>query len=539
VLLRRRAGRRRYSLALTVGVLLAKTVQATKVRGSSHSGLISMRKVSSAIDPIIAVDRKAPEPLHRQIYDGYRAAIISGALHPGQRVPSTRGLAEELGISRIPVLSAYAQLLAEGYFQSRVGTGTAVSQSLPDHGVSPELRSVRVPAGRRASGSIAKQPSPPGPIANAPWRRGWGAFGVGQVASEQFPFQVWNSLVTRHCRRASAEYLDYGDPMGLKSLREAIAMYLRTARGVRCEAEQVMVVSGSQQALDICTRALLNAGSRVWMEEPGYRFARRVFALNDCRVVPVPVDDEGLNVAAGIRRCGKAQAALVTPSHQYPLGFTMSASRRLQLLDWAESARAWILEDDYDSEYRYESMPIPSLQGLDRNARVIYIGTFSKVLFPSLRLGYLVIPSELVERFHGVRLAMDIGPATFSQAVLADFIREDHFSRHIRRMRLTYRERRNALLASLRSSLGSRVEVTGEQAGMHLCVLLNGICDRDIAQRAALAKLWLVPLASSYMSGKGFREGFILGFGSTRPEEMPSAVEKLRVALRSKQTAAA
>ena len=492
-----------------------------------------MKKVSSAIDPIITVDRKAPAPLHRQIYDRYRAAIVSGALRPGQRVPSTRGLAAELGISRIPVLSAYAQLLAEGYFESRVGTGTAVSQSLPDHDVSPEPSSLRVSAGRRVPGSLAKHPSLAGPIANPPWRRGWGAFGVGQVAFEQFPFQVWNSLVTRHCRRASVEYLDYGDPMGLKSLREAIALYLRTARGVRCEAEQVMIVSGSQQALDICTRALLNAGSQIWMEEPGYRFARDVFALNDCRVVPVPVDDEGLNVAVGIRRCGKAQAALVTPSHQYPLGFTMSASRRLQLLDWAESARAWILEDDYDSEYRYESLPIPSLQGLDRNGRVIYIGTFSKVLFPSLRLGYLVIPSELIKRFHGVRLAMDIGPAAFSQAVLADFIREDHFSRHIRRMRLSYRERRNALLANLRSSLGSRVEVTGEQAGMHLCVFLNGIGDREIAQRAALAKLWLIPLSSSYVSGKGSRQGFILGFGSTSPEQMPGAVEKLRVALGS------
>ena len=249
----------------------------------------SMRKVSSAIDPIITIDRRAPEPLHRQIYDGYRAAIVSGGLHPGQRVPSTRGLAAELGISRIPVLSAYAQLLSEGYFQSRVGTGTAVSQSLPDRAVAAESRSVRNPAASRVPGSLAKHPSLPDSIANAPWRRGWGAFGVGQVAFEQFPFQVWNSLVTRHCRRSSVEYLDYGDPMGLRSLREAIAIYLRTARGVRCDADQVMIVSGSQQALDICARALLDAGSRIWMEEPGYRFARRVFALNNCRPVPVPV----------------------------------------------------------------------------------------------------------------------------------------------------------------------------------------------------------------------------------------------------------
>lgn len=490
-----------------------------------------MQKVSSAITPIITVDRKAPKPLHRQIYDGYQVAILSGMLRPGQRVPSTRGLASELGISRIPVLTAYAQLLAEGYFQSQVGTGTAVSLSLPDQAVSSDP-GARAPAVRLNLASVAKHASLPDSIKNAAWRRGWGAFAVGQIASDQFPFRVWNSLVTRHCRRMGTKYLDYGDPMGLESLRRAIAIHLRTARGVRCEAAQIMIVSGSQQALDICTRALLPKASRIWMEEPGYRFARNVFALNDCRIVPIPVDHEGLKVAAGIKRCRDACAALVTPSHQYPLGFTMSASRRLQLLDWAEHSRSWILEDDYDSEYRYENMPISSLQGLDRNSRVVYIGTFSKVLFPSLRLGYLVIPSELVERFQAVRFAMDIGPATFFQAVLADFIREGHFSRHIRRMRLLYRERRNALLGSLRSLLRPEFEVTGEQAGMHLCVILNGMCDREIAQHAGRANLWLVPLSSCY-AGKASQQGFILGFASTRAEEMPSAVEKLRAVVES------
>jgi GntR family transcriptional regulator/MocR family aminotransferase len=292
-----------------------------------------------------------------------------------------------------------------------------------------------------------------------------------------------------------------------------------------------MIVSGSQQALDICgVRALLDAGSPVWMEEPGYRFARSVFSLNACRIVPVPVDSEGLNVAGGIRRCRRARSALVTPSHQYPLGFTMSASRRLQLLDWAERSRAWILEDDYDSEYRYENMPISSLQGLDRNARVVYIGTFSKVLYPSLRLGYLVIPGALVDRFQVVRVAMDIAPATLCQAGLADFIVEDHFSRHIRRMRSLYHERRNALLDSLRSSLGHRLEITGEQAGMHLCVMWNGISDRDVVQRAARTKLWLVPLSSSY-AGKAGKQEFILGFGSTSTGQMPGPVRKLRAAL--------
>lgn len=489
-----------------------------------------MRKVSSAIDPIIAVDRKAPSPLHRQIYDGYRAAIVSGTLRPGQRVPSTRGLASELGISRIPVLGAYTQLLAEGYFQSRVGAGTAVSLSLPDQAVLPEVRSLRsTPAGNGLR-LVAKHPSLSKVVENPPWRRSWGPFGVGQVAFDQFPFRVWNSLVTRHCRHTSTKHLDYGNPMGLKDLREAIAVYLRTSRGVRCEADQIMIVSGSQHGLDVSVRVLLEPGSRVWMEEPGYRFARSVFALNGCQVVPVPVDDEGLDVAAGMQRCRKARAAFVTPSHQYPLGVTMSASRRLQLLDWAEHSQSWILEDDYDSEYRYETMPISSLQGLDRNSRVVYIGTLSKVLFPSLRLGYLVIPGDLVERFLVVRLAMDIAPSTFWQLVLADFIAEGHFSRHLRRMRWVYRERLNELINSLRKELGPNVEITGGQAGMHLCLILNGISDHEIANRAAQANLRLVPLSASY-AGKALRTGFILGFGSTAASEMSNAVRKLRAVL--------
>jgi GntR family transcriptional regulator / MocR family aminotransferase len=487
--------------------------------------------MSVAITPIIAVDRKSRMPLYRQIYNAYRTTIVNGTLRPGQRVPSTRGLALELGVSRIPVLDAYAQLMAEGYFQSRAGAGTAVSLSLPDQSVLLEPHKVRSAATRRGRlPDIAKTPFPPDSIAAPLWVRGWGAFSVGQVASEQFPLRVWNGLVTRHGRTTTSQSLDYCHPMGLKTLREAVAVYLRTARAVRCEAQQIMIVSGSQQALDISARVLLEPGSRVWMEEPGYRFARRVFALNNCAVVPVPVDEEGLNVRVGVKQSPKARAALVTPSHQYPLGATMSASRRLQLLDWAERSRSWILEDDYDSEYRYEGLPISSLQGLDPNSRVVYIGTFSKVLFPSLRLGYLVIPEDLVDRFVSVRLAMDIGPSTFNQEVLADFIREGHFSRHIRRTRMLLQERRNALVQSLEEELGPRVEITGEQAGMHLCIRLDDISDQKIADRAARTDLWLVPLSSSY-AGSASRQGFILGFGSVAAKEMSNAVRKLRVAI--------
>jgi GntR family transcriptional regulator/MocR family aminotransferase len=325
-----------------------------------------------------------------------------------------------------------------------------------------------------------------------------------------------------------AKSFHYGDPIGAKSLRETIATYLRTARSLHCEAEQIMIVSGSQQALEISARVLLNPESRVWIEEPGYLFARSVFTLAGCHLVPVPVDKEGLDVSAGIKRYRKARAALVTPSHQFPLGVTMSASRRFQLLEWAQSMGSWIIEDDYDSEYRYESLPIASLQGLDANARVIYVGTFSKVLFPSLRLGYVVIPADLVDRFLIIRRAMDLGPPTFFQEVLADFIGEGHFARHIRRMRVLYRERRSVLVENIRKEFGTMVEVLGNEAGMHLTVTLpSGTRDVELAGRAARQNLWIWPLSPSYL-GKKTRAGFILGFGSTPVEEIPRAVRKLR-----------
>lgn len=493
-----------------------------------------MPKLPSSVVPLVPIDRKAQTPLYRQIYDAYRVAILNRNLRAGQRVPSTRALASELGISRIPVLNAYAQLLAEGYFESRIGAGTIISNSLPDQEVLPQpggrpLREGSRP--RRVSLDCSKLPAADTALEWLGARRG--AFSVGQPALDHFPLRVWSSLVVRHSRKLHPKSLYYGGPMGSRRLREEIATYLRASRGVRCEAEQIMVVSGSQQALDICARVLLNRGDSVWMEEPGYRFARSVFVLNGCRLIPVPVDAEGLSVAQGIRACRKARAAVVTPSHQYPLGVTMSAARRMQLLEWARTSSAWIIEDDYDSEFRYDSMPIVSLQGLDRDSRVIYIGTFSKVLFPSLRLGYVVIPPDLVEPFVRIRLAMDIAPPAFSQSVLSDFIQEGHFSRHIRRMRMLYRERRNALLAQIQSELELDVEVSGGQAGLHLSVTLKRqrrSSDVELAKRAALQKLWLAPLSPSYL-GRALHQGFILGFGNVATQEMPAAVRAFRQVL--------
>ncbi len=477
---------------------------------------------------MIAVNRKDPKALHRQIYDAYRAAIVDGSLRPGQRIPSTRVLASEIRVSRFPVLNAYGQLLAEGYFESRVGAGTVIASSLPD-----QLTSSK-PAGSTHAPTL----SGPRPVARrsavlprvvrSPWLKNWGAFRVGQVAFDQFPLGVWSNLVARHCRSSDAHAFHYGDQMGSMVFRETIANYLKTARSLRCEADQVMIVGGSQQALEISARVLLDPGNRVWVEQPGYCLAREVFALTGCYPVPVPVDKEGLDVAAGIKQCRKARVAFVTPSHQFPLGVTMSASRRLQLLDWAQTSGSWIIEDDYDSEFRYESLPIASLQGLDSNSRVIYIGTFSKVLFPSLRLGYIVIPPDLVERFHAVRRVMDLGPPSFYQEMVSDFIREGHFARHIRRMRVHYGQLRSALVVNLRRELGPSVELLGDEAGMHVAVTLqNGSCDLEIAERAARQNLSLWPLSPSYM-GEASRPGFILGFGGTRLTDIPNAVRKLR-----------
>jgi GntR family transcriptional regulator/MocR family aminotransferase len=358
--------------------------------------------------------------------------------------------------------------------------------------------------------------------------RGWGAFGVHQPAFDQFPFQAWSRLVAHHSSTPQANALHHIDPQGAPRFREEIASYLRTARGVKCEAGQIMVVSGSQQALDITARVLFDPGNRVWVEDPSYLLERSVLIAAGCQICPVPVDRDGMDVAEGMRRYKKARAAFVTPSHQYPMGSTMSAARRLQLLNWAQSSGAWIIEDDYDSEYRYESQPVASLQGLDANSRVIYIGTFSKVLFASLRIGYIVIPPDLVERFVAVRAAMDIFPPYLYQEVLADFMRTGHFGRHIRRMRQLYGERRTSLVKSLREEFGSTIEVHGAEAGMHLAITLpRGMNDREIAARAAQERLWLWPLSPSYI-GDHPRHGFILGFGSTPAEQIPRAVAKLK-----------
>jgi GntR family transcriptional regulator/MocR family aminotransferase len=485
-----------------------------------------VKRPPDGLGPIVPLDRRLATPLHRQLYEGYREAILDGRLRPGQRLPSTRTLTHELGISRMPVVLAFEQLVAEGYVESRVGAGSFVSS---------ELRTPAPPAGR--------PPRPPRPgrrriprealsAAAEPWLDLHGPFRAVHPAIDEFPVELWARLVARRARLMSRRQMMYGDAMGLVPLREALAEYLRTVRSVRCTAQQIMIVSGSQQALALASRALLEPGDAAWIEEPGFPGARDALTLAGARLVSVPVDDDGLDVAAGIARAPAVSAAYVTPSHQYPLGVVMSAPRRLQLLDWARRSGAWLLEDDYDSEYRYDNQPIASLQGLDGDRRVIYIGTFSKVLFPALRVGYLVIPPDLVARFRRIRAIMDNSPAPLHQVVLHDFIRDGHFARHIRRMRGIYAERRRALVAAIERELGDTVRIAGDRAGMHLVMLLPpGARDRDIAVRAARRGISVIPLSSCYASPRP-RPGLVLGYGTTRVPEIGDAVRQLKAILR-------
>lgn len=483
-----------------------------------------------AVATLISVDRRAQKPIYLQIYEAFRTRIVHRELRPGQLIPSTRQLARELRVSRFPVLNAYAQLLGEGYFESRIGAGTFIASSLPEESDSPKRKASVNPAlGSRA---VAARAWTLPRYIRPSWTEGLGPFQVGHPELEEFPLKTWSKLVARHFRNLRPSELQYGDAMGLEALRGAIAVYLRTSRAVSCEADQIMIVSGSQQALDITTRVLLDTGAPVWVEEPGYWLVHHVLKVAGCRAVPVPVDTEGLDVSEGIKLSPDARAAFVAPSHQYPLGVTMSATRRFHLLEWSRNAGSWIIEDDYDSEYRYESLPISSLQGLDTNSRVIYIGTFSKVLFPSLRLGYIVIPPDLVDRFAAVRQAMDLCPSPFNQTVLTEFIREGHFARHIRKMRQIYGERHRVLVKEIERELYPLCTIVGGEAGMHLTILIgDSLRDSEIAAKAAERKLWLSALSLSYV-GDAPRQGFVLGFGNTRASEIPGAVRRLKKLLK-------
>ncbi len=401
----------------------------------------------------------ANTPLYQALYSHIRAAILSGELMGGVKLPSTRALADELNVSRNTVLNAYRQLLAEGYLEGREGSGTFVAHILPDLLLTaprPATPKIIHPArvgspqplfSERARAQMAATQPPSGGKFHRP-------FLAEAPALDVFPYQLWSRLVVRQARRMPESHFMYQDSAGYRPLREAIVAHVTVSRQVHCAPEQVMIVPGSQGALDLAARMLLNAGDRVWIEDPGYSGARGAFLGAGAHLIPVPVDHEGLTVDIGIARAPEARLVYLTPSHQFPLGVTMSIPRRLALLDWAKRANVYLLEDDYDSEFRFGTRPLATLQGLDDADRVIYIGTFSKVLFPSIRIGYMILPPPLVDAFLKVRRLIDIHSPMLEQAVLTDFMVEGHFTRHLRRMRMLYAERRSALLeAASRLSL--------------------------------------------------------------------------------------
>jgi GntR family transcriptional regulator / MocR family aminotransferase len=408
-------------------------------------------------DKIPPLDPKATEPFYRQIYDRFRGAIASGVLNPGDRIPSARALTKELGLARGTIDTAYSLLAAEGYIEARGQAGTIVSPNLKP----------RMP--------IANPPPPRSSIAAPSFRPdSILPFQMGLPALDVFPRKIWARLSARAVRAMQPSDMVHPAIYGLPALRAQIAAYLQVSRGINCSPSQVFLTSGYRDTIALIIYVLLKAGDRVWIEDPGYPPTRELLSHMNMTGVPVPVDREGMVVADGIKAAPRARAAVVTPAHQSPLCVSLSLPRRLALLDWATRNNAWIIEDDYDGEYRYVSRPLPALKSLDHDGRVLYSGTFSKVLFPSLRLAYLVVPETQVERFEQIMEVLAAGSPQLTQAIVAAFITEGHFARHIQRMRKLYADRRDATVAGLESVLGKHMRIDSQPGGMHLILRLRG-----------------------------------------------------------------
>lgn len=483
--------------------------------------------------PPVRIDTTSPIPLYHQLYMSLRDAILSGQLTPGMRLPATRALASALQISRNTVVNAFDQLLAEGYLEGRVGDGTYVTRTLPDELLKvtqqPLVTTVEPTQDRRLSkrGELLARTT----VTTEKQKGRSFAFRPGIPAFDAFPFDIWSRLAARRWRQPTGDLLNYSDAAGYRPLREAIATYLGAARGVRCVPEQVLIVSGSQQGIDLAARVLLDPDDAVWFEEPGYLGARAALIAAEAQLIPVPVDEEGLQITKGLACCPNARMAYVTPSHQFPLGVTMSLARRLALLKWARHTGAWVLEDDYDSEYRYAGRPLASLQGLDNTGQVIYLGTFSKVLFPSLRLGYLVVPPDLVDPFTAARAIADRQAPILDQAIVTDFIEEGHFTRHIRRMRTLYAERQSLLVDLAQRELAGRLTVQASDAGMHLVGWLkDGTNDQVVSEFAATHGVDS-PGLSEYHLDSSEKSGILLGYTAVEEQDIRIGVQDLEKAL--------
>jgi GntR family transcriptional regulator/MocR family aminotransferase len=478
---------------------------------------------------LVLPPRHSKTSAYRWLYAALRAEILEGRLRSGSKVPATRDLALQYRLSRGTIVSAFELLKSEGYLRGTIGSGTYVSKVLPDAllqvarapGPGPSLHRKKKSRVSDYARRVDLFPS----YEIRPSR----AFRANVPALDLFPTTLWAQITARRLRRASMLLLLGCDPMGYAPLRDAVANYLSTSRGVKCVPEQIAIVSGVQEALDLTARLLLNAGDRVCMENPGFIGARMAFEAFGARVSAVRLDDEGMKLRG--QNLNGVRLLYVTPGHQFPLGITMSLPRRLELLEWARKSGALIFEDDYDSEFRYSGPPVPALQGFDRHSSVIFAGSFSKVLFPSLRLGYLVIPPDLVSLFAStISLTMRHAPLP-EQAVLCDFITDGHFGRHLRRMREVYAERLSVLLQEARETLFGLLEISEIEAGLQTVGWLREGVDDESATRAAAAHGVEVFPLSWYTQGRVAREGLQLGFAAVDTREIRRGVQDLAIGL--------
>ena len=467
------------------------------------------------------LDRAAPLPLQRQIYDQWRAGILSGRFRRGERIPSSRAFAASFGVARVTVMAAYDQLLAEGYFETRHGSGTFVSSELPDEALRPvRVASAAPGAGRRIR--LSRYATRLGEIQRLPpSTRPLNLSHVGPDVS-RFPFALWRRLISRQLRRMTPAIFDQRAPAGgNEALRRAITAHLARTRAVRCAPEQVIIVNGSQQGLDLCARLLLDPGDEAAVEEPGYAGARQLFLAHGARLRRLTVTDSGASLD-GVTN--QTRLIHVTPSHQFPTGVSMSLPRRLELIEWARTRGAVIVEDDYDSEYRYSGPPLPAMHSLAGGAGIVYVGTFSNVMFRGLRIGYVVVPPELIAPFTRAKWTTDRHTTLLEQAALADFLGEGHLERHIRRMRRLYKRRRDVLLEALERHFGNRAKVRGDAAGMHLTVRFRP--GMAVAASAERNSVQITPTEMYYLA-KPTPGEFILGFSAVGERAIREAVRRL------------
>lgn len=482
------------------------------------------------MDLAITLDSNSSTPLHQQLYEQLRQAILNGRLTPGERIPSTRFLAKSLSISRFTVTSSYEQLLSEGYLETVTGSGTFVCQQIPDNLI--EFKPIEnIEKNNSLSIKLSKYGETLANTKNVPRiaePKLQINFRYGTPALSEFPIKQWRKLLSRYCS-ANLDWLEYStEPLGYKPLRQAITRYLTRSRAVNCQPEQILITNGTQQALDLILRLLISPGETIAIENPGYLSARIIFETHNANILPISVDNSGLIIEELINFSEQnIRLVYVTPSHQFPTGAILSLPRRLELLNWAQQTGGLIIEDDYDSEFRYGEKPIPALQGLDKSDSVLYIGTFSKVLFPSLRIGYLVLPKSLVKIFTRAKWLCDRHLPILEQQVLAEFIESGYLERHIRKMRSIYDKRRQVLVKALKKHFGFRAKILGEKAGIHVMVSFKtNLSDEEIIKSAAKVGIAMMSAKPHYLTAHSKSE-FIFGYGELTETQLTEGIHTL------------